>query len=89
MCVAATAGVPPAAAAYPPVAGVPSVAGQPPPPPGYVPGQPVPPAGYPGAAANPYMAALQAGTGGALAANLPPQEVCHANVMSVSAARGS
>lgn len=55
------------------------IAGQPPPPPGFIPGQP-PPAGYPAGAAqaaagNPYLAALQAGTGGALAANLPPAEV--------------
>lgn len=83
MC-AYTAGVSPGAA-YPPqptVAGVapqqagnqPPVAGQPPPPPGYLPIA----AGYPGAAAaagSPYLAALQAGTGGALQDNLPPKEV--------------
>lgn len=81
---AAVAGVSPGAA-YPPqptVAGVapqqagnqPPVAGQPPPPPGYLPIA----AGYPGAAAaagSPYLAALQAGTGGALQDNLPPKEV--------------
>lgn len=65
----------------------PEVPGQPPPPPGYQPGQPPPPPGYqpelgqpphppgfPGATS--FLEAASAATGGALAANIPPKEVC-------------